>query len=431
MIRNYFRKSKVISSTYWHARTLLLNPLRDLRKKADKLKYESRLQALGLENQKRKTKLPENNKQSGKVFIVINIDTEGPCSISKNTNWEKIEREVTNSLSPEFRNKFLDSNGKPFVLNWFIVDWVGANTSTRGRDIGYHKIFDRYQTFIKQACEHGYKDDVYWHYHHIYPNQLESSNNNWLVFPQYEEILTRLILNRNFFPSCYRAGNTWEDNVVSAWLEQWIPFDFSSRAPYKSSNYDWSKTLSDWNIYHPNENNHQKSGEQTRWMARSLSIENGWFRRAEVESAFLNAAEGHDSYISFFTHDYKAMCDYIAEGLSLIQEVATEYPQVEINHTNALEVFHGLTKNKLSETFRLMVEKDEVKYLVSSNLPLQGRQPWLAARDEKGNYKSLDAISESKLKWVIPFSLLEKENVNSLAIAAATTDGQTDVQHIL
>jgi hypothetical protein len=423
MLPPSLRRNRFLSSIYWRTKSWQ----RARQQEWQRRKQEARLDTLAKLNKERKGRIKQTN--AGRVFVVVNIDTEGPSSSCKNPTWAEVEREVTDSLLPEFRNKFLDSNKKPFVLSWYIVDWVGANTSTRGRDIGYHKIFDRYQPFIEQAKEYGYEDEVYWHYHHIYQDRLESSNNKWFVFPQYEEILTRMILDRHFFPPCYRAGNTWEDNDSSSWLEQWFPFDFSSRSPYKGFNYDWSNAISDWRVYHPNANNYQTSGELSRWIARSLSIENGWFRRAEVESAFLDAAEGRDAYVSFFTHDYRAMCDYIAEGLSIVQEVASEYPQVEIKHANALETFRSLTKCHTKQTFRLTLEKNETAFLLSANLPLQGQQPWLAVCDEKGKYKRLDAQTESPLKWVVPFS--SNENVSALAAAAAATDGQTYVLRIL
>ncbi len=164
------------------------------------------------------------------LYLVVNIDTEGPSSIDKNRDWAAVEAEVRAVLDPGFRAPERWNLARPLVLSWFVVDWVGADHSRRDRALGYHAVFDRYRSWLtSEGRDSG--DELYWHYHHVHPGDVESSNRNWLDFPEYERILSRRLLERGYFPSCYRAGNTWEDAEVSRWLERWIPYDLSNRAP--------------------------------------------------------------------------------------------------------------------------------------------------------------------------------------------------------
>jgi hypothetical protein len=379
---------------------------------------------------------------TGQLFIILNIDTEGPCGWCQNKNWSAVEAEVQAVMDPAFRRRFPDSNGAPPALSWFVVDWVGAKSSARDRDLGYHRIFDRYRPWVDAAQAQGYGDELHWHYHHVLPGNVESSNFDWLDFPQYEDILNRLVLDRGFFPACYRAGHTWEDALASHWLERWIPFDFSNRAPQLGANFDWSRAPRGWQLYHPALDDVQKPGvgraSQRRWMARSLSIENGWFREEEVEAAFHRARCGEDSYVSFFTHDYKAMADYLAEGLERIFAEARRHPQVVVRHGGALAALRALTATPMSPAPPLLQWQHNGDTIhLETDRPLHGPIPWIAARADDGTVHRLDALPTGERQWVLPLDDPppredgEASRWTQLAVAGCDSAGYTFHAEIL
>lgn len=362
----------------------------------------------------------------GRLFVVINVDTEGPCTVRKNKTWEAVEAEVRRVNEPAFRQRFLDAEQRPFVLSWFIVDWVGGISSI-GRDVGFHRIFDRYQRLIDDARSCGYEDRTFWHYHHMRSGHPDRANRDWKDNPLYEEIVNRRVLERAWFPCCYRAGNTWEDTASSLWLERWIPFDFSNRSPQSGVNYSWARAPLEWRVYHPSTTDVQAEGNQKRWLARSLSIENGMFRREEVEAAFLRARTGDDAYVSFFTHDYKDMTGFVSKGLQLIFDVWDDYKDVELRFASATEVLRELTGVVRGEPLRFKLSFEHDRLLITSNRPLQGPVPWVAASLGADDVRRLVPSAEHNHRWT-----LERPTrpLTALAVAGCTEDGQTAVEPV-
>ena len=172
-----------------------------------------------------------------KIFIALNVDTEGPVTDETHSdllnNWKAIDESLKKIFSDSFRQEFSDSSGEPVKFNWFIMDWAGFKTNPVKRDFGYHKIFDHYVENFGSSIKK-FNDGIYWHYHHPPKSGIGNEwNPNWKQNREYENILCRAVIERNFFPAIFRAGGTIENNDASNWLEKWIPFDYSSRAKAK------------------------------------------------------------------------------------------------------------------------------------------------------------------------------------------------------
>ena len=65
-----------------------------------------------------------------------------------NDSWEKIDEMLEHIMSSEFREEFTDSYGNGWVFNWHILDHVGFENNPRRRDLGYHNIFDHYDSVL-------------------------------------------------------------------------------------------------------------------------------------------------------------------------------------------------------------------------------------------------------------------------------------------
>lgn len=379
---------------------------------------------------------PRPGGPSGRVLVIGCVDTEGPNGYAESGTWAAVEEQVDHAVSPAFRSAQCDSAGLPLALSWFVVDWMGAVGGTRGLDIGPHRVLDRYEPRVRDARAAGYADELHWHYHHVLPEGIDRWNREWTRFPQYDEILSRRLLDRGLWPSAYRAGNTWEDDDCSAWLERFLPFDLSNRAPYRDLHYDWSRAPSDWSVYHPDPRDYQRSGSQTRLMARSLGVEEGAFSTDDVEQAFLAAAGGRDSYVSYYLHDYRPMTQQIALAIDVIRRVGARFPGVEWCHRGAAAALRELAGRAGSPPLELKGgvhraggrtagregDVPDLAVEVESSHSIHG-EPWLAFKRD-GRYSRRDMQRIAPLRWR---ATLEAAGLEAVAVAACDPAGQAAV----
>lgn len=359
----------------------------------------------------------------GRVFVVICVDAEGPNLLGESHDWNAVEAEVRAFSEPSFRSSLADSRGHPFSVDWFVVDWLGPGPNQRGLAVGCHGILDRYTPLVEAARGRGYADAIHWHYHHVPEGRIDGMNRDWLNSPRYEEILSRRLLERSLFHTVYRAGNTWEDDACSNWLERFIPFDLSNRGPHKNVHYDWSRAPRNWTLYHPDSLDVQRPGRQQRLMGRSLDVEKNTFRPEEVEQAFLDAAEGRDSYVSFYMHDFNCMRRLTAQGIATVRAVAADYTEVEWSFLDALELFRKFGKLDASAPFKLDRALSDGELTVSSNKPVFG-EPWLALK-HAGRFVRQDMrrITQTTFRAKLPSA----PSPELIAVAAADLAGQTSV----
>jgi len=143
--------------------------------------------------------------------------------ITLNSNWEEIGEMLNNIQSKEFRNKLVDSVGKGWRYNWFCLDHVNMNgENPRKRDLGHHKVYDFYS---KKSLEKNNQEDfISWHYHPLpYTQNYHNSGVAYLNSSNIWEILSKKIIERNWFPSTYRPGFHTIRPDSNWFLEQWIP----------------------------------------------------------------------------------------------------------------------------------------------------------------------------------------------------------------
>ena len=144
------------------------------------------------------------------------------------------------------------------------MDHVGFNYNPRKRAIGYHEIYKYYDSKIKEYSLK--RDRIYWHYHPMsFSHHAHRMGYNYSYSGNlHNEILSRRIIDKNWFPVANRPGGHIETYDINAWLEQWIPFDLanqstlenttaSNNAPSKSMlidrHGDWRGGFPDWIIF--------------------------------------------------------------------------------------------------------------------------------------------------------------------------------------
>lgn len=331
----------------------------------------------------------------GHVFVVICMDIEGPNNYSKNNTWSKIMIDF-NKLSKIYPH---------IKLSLFIADWI-AGADHGYTSLGHHTIFDRYSRFTK---------NLYWHYHH--PSYVVNKPIVDWNDKHYENIINKKIIDRNYFPSLFRAGYTFEGPKAKKWLNKWIPFDFSSRAPYTF----WENYYNQYSPWGP-----IKLGRRT--IFRSLDAENlDWANIHEVDKAFSIANLGEDVILSFFTHDYKDFIKHINYIDLMINLTAKKYPTIQFYYMDALTAIRKVLKiNKLPPLSIQINKKNKYRFIIRTNRSIYQRYPYIAIK-QNSRYTHKEGLKRiNNTTW----ELLLKNKFEKLGVAVSDKSGYTKIKVI-
>ncbi len=317
-----------------------------------------------------------------------------------NDTWDKIDLMLERVSTPQFRNSILDSWGGAWVFNWHCVDHVGFEYNPRRRDMGYHNIFDHYKQFL--AEKNGIKDSIHWHFHPISTyRDAHRCATSFINSPELYQILTRRVIERNWFPTVFRAGFQTERPDSHWFLEQWIPFDISNMALDDPTEYDrtidfrkgrsgdWRRAPSDWSVYKPSHDDYQVSGECRRSIGRALNVLNriANIDQAEMDKAFNRANSGLPTLVGIASHDFRDLEVEVNFLRGLILESAKRYPDVCFRFCDGVEAFRqtlwpqGIPSEKLD--FEILFHPGSIDDVPNIEVRLKsgqvfGPQPFLA-----------------------------------------------------
>ncbi|HWH05880.1 MAG TPA: hypothetical protein VNT23_05525, partial [Gaiellaceae bacterium] len=103
------------------------------------------------------------------LLVVHAVDTEGPLGGDARRladgspeffdRWEDIEASLAELTAGSFREEHADSFGRPYVFDWFILDFTGFRTNPKERVPAYHDTYDHLVALPTEL------DAIDWHYH--------------------------------------------------------------------------------------------------------------------------------------------------------------------------------------------------------------------------------------------------------------------------
>ncbi len=317
-----------------------------------------------------------------------------------NDSWEKIDVMLQKIFSTSFRNALLDSWGQGWVFNWHCLDHVGFEYNPRRRDMGYHNIFDHYRQFL--STQSNCRDAIHWHFHPISTyRDAHRCGTSFMNSPELFQILTRRILERNWFPTVFRAGFQAERPDSHWFLEQWIPFDISNMAIDDPSEFDrtidfrngrsgdWRLAPADWSVYNPSHDNYQVPGECRRSIGRALNVLNrvASIDQNEMDKAFARADQNLPTLVGIASHDFRDLSTEVDYLRSLISKSAKSFPEVRYRYCEGVDGFrntiwpHGISEEKLD--FELLFNSESTYDVPNLEIRLRsgkvfGPQPFLA-----------------------------------------------------
>lgn len=366
-----------------------------------------------------------------------------PHLLAYNDTWDKVDAILSRIMSPEFRNKVCDSAGGGWVYNWFCVDHVGYRDNPRRRDMGYHNVFDYYWAMIREM--ESPQDGLHFHFHpHNFRREAHRCATHWWAnSDSLHQILSRRVIDRKWFPAAHRAGF----HVIrpdSHWfLEQFIPFDFSSQAAIATTEDqaqagimggrfgDWRRAPANWQPYHPDHDDYQIHGACRRWNTRCLNVGTRFKLLAEsdVRQAFLEAREGKPVVLAFTDHDFRDMRPDVDDVRTMLSKISAEFPDVPFLYSEALEAMRKalglLTEHPCELDVSIRAVGDSTHVLeVYSETQTFGPQPWLALKTRAGTYHHDNFDIEIPFhRWRYVFDV-ETYPLNALsAIGVAANNG--------
>jgi hypothetical protein len=361
-----------------------------------------------------------------------------------NEDWVQTKNMLQKVTSAEFTNKLLDSNGEGWKFNWFCLDHVGfSGENPRRRDIGDHKIFDFYQKFMTGNKSLG---SIQWHYHPLpITGHFHNGGTTYLNSGNVSEILAKKIIDRKWFPSCFRPGFHTERPDSNWFLEQWIPFDFANQSTSSGAidqpdlnggRYgNWDRATKSWVPYHPDHDDYQKVGNMRRWISRCLNMHARLreITQQDVTEAFQEAANGDNVLLSFTNHDFRNMKPEIEKIQQYIHSAGLKYPSIKFSFEEAADGFRkcvGLEKKGpgLSAKF-VKLREGKWRFEVRADGDIFGPQPFLAIKTKNGDYfwENFDFIEHSHWSFTFDEQHVPIDLVQKVGIASNSPSGVSQV----
>lgn len=325
------------------------------------------------------------------------------------------------------------------------MDHLGFQENPRHKDIGYGNIFNFYKSKLKETNSD--KDEINWHFHplSLKRNPLNSATSYLNNYDILLYIISRRIIDNEWFPVVNRPGFHVERPDSHLFLESWIPFDFANQRidgiqdqpELRFGRFaDWQRSPFTWRGYNPDHDDYQKIGNCKRKIYRILNI--GTRHRALTEShfheAFAEAMEFGSSVIAFADHDYRSLLPDVEEARRMLSKTKINYPEIKIKfsgaeqsviESNNYDKFENVELSINLETNRLHVEvlKGEIF----------GPQPFLAIKTKQGEYfhDNLDVINPSTT-WSYHFDqeTIDLDSVSTIGVGTAGKYGKFSVKLI-
>ncbi len=359
-------------------------------------------------------------------------------------SWAKINQMIKDISSPEIRSRVKDSYGRNWVCSWFCLDLVGFKNNPRKKDLGFHKVFDKYSKLKTKFNLHN--DELQFHFHPmtIYKDAHRFAT-SFVNSPDLYPSLARKIIERNFFPNVFRPGFHAERPDSNWFLEQWIPFDLGNQSTKKNNEKskllnlnngrlgDWRGAPDDWSIYNPSHDDWRRKGNCRRYIGRCLNMNarHSNLTIDEISLAFKKAKKGEKVLLAFTNHDFRDMRPDIIKTQNMLLEVSKKYNNVKFKYSNATQAFRNviwnekdLNNNSLKLNIKLKKEKKVLRLLIKEkNGKIFGPQPFLAIKTKSGRFihDNLDfGINNNTLRsWSYTFdnNTIQRKDLKKIGIA--------------
>lgn len=367
-----------------------------------------------------------------------------PERLAYNSDWGMVDNMLDDMMSRQWRGQFIDDFGNPYSFTWFILDFVGFSLNTRRRELGYHALFDHYRNKIEE--HDSTMDELQWHFHPVsFSGEIHKTSNSFTYTNEHYQVLSRRIIDRQWFPCAYRPGAHCERPDINLFLEQWIPFDPANQGVNSEKLKqldmqkdvgagrfgDWSRATEEWEIYHPDFYDYQKKGNMRRHIARCLNL-NSRLRaidKDEVVQAFKRADSGKKTLMAYANHDEREMREDIANLYQLIRKVQKEFPEVKIKNSTVTRAFREVLGLREESPILFDVSFRGNLIDIYTDKECFGCQPYFCFKTMAGEYihDNLDYHGGTHWSYTFDGETVPMNNVEKIGFAANDSYGNSSV----
>ena len=334
---------------------------------------------------------------AGGMYVVVAVDAEDTYNPSR--------MYYLGMTSSTWRNSMKDSFGKPVAITWYASITTGTCDPPPNQN---KNCLREYDTILKYAdALKMYKDSLEWHYHHCNGEEADigrcgqefSFNNLNKWKPEY--VLNRMLIDRNFFPSSYRAGWEWEDTALSNFLEGVVFSDYSNDL----HSGVWQEAPHEWTWYHPSSTDFKKRGDMSRYIHDCVptyipSFNEAWriINENDVVNAFKRAAAGEDTIFCWWIHSWDPKWDIKFKTMQeLLVQKSKEYG-VKFIYANGREAMRQLINFDDNTPPTFTISRSGNNLMISSSEELFNGKPYGAIKLANGSYIRVQLAQTSSIK---------------------------------
>ena len=368
--------------------------------------------------------LPPTRTAAAAVFIVFAIDTEpsriNPWIYRQEPDISCLKKSGDGSrvapvMDGRWRSRYTDAAGGHPKITWFVMT---HEAFLHAPESSACVVYDAMMTYRDEISEYG--DELAWHYHHAYwidPDGDGTSSWNQLTtfdgrpythgtdVAMAEGMLNRLLVDCGFFPTAFRSGWIWEDNALSLWLDDIIPFDFSAspqnrgkkgRPEPARNQFDWTTAPTTYAGYHPDERNYQSVGSMRRWIFRTIAPNT----RREWQRILRAAQTGDHQVLCYTAHSYENLRRDIDDFLPALLLLADSMG-IPVTFATATQAGAAIGSYDQVPKPELSLFSDHGGVAIRSNVQIFQPVPYCVMQDSSGLYTRLHPLFSTPGRWRI------------------------------
>jgi len=360
-------------------------------------------------------------------------------------DWTALEAMLDRTMDPAFRRALPDRRGEGWISTWFCLDHVGYEHNPRRRDLGHHRVWDRYAARL--AAAPGCRDALQFHYHPFPWNRMaHSCATSYLHSPHLVGILGRKLLERSWFPSVYRPGFHTIRPDSHWFLEQWFPFDYSNQSTDEETDQpdladgrfgDWRRAPRTWRGYRPDARDWQREGGCRRTTFRCLNLESRLrsLRPHHVDEAFREARETGRAVLAFTSHDFRDLGREMDALRAMLGDAARRHPDVDFEYADALSAARDVASGGAASACGLAISLEQVdgadRLEVSTMSETFGPQPFLALETDSGEvlHDNFDFGREpTSWRYALDWQTVPRDRIRRIGVAATSPTGVVEIE---
>lgn len=374
---------------------------------------------------------PHQSEEAARTFSSHNL--------SYLRNWAQVDEVLEDFFSENFRDRFIDDFGQPWITSWFVMDHENYQPNPRKKAIGRGVIHRHYQEFIDRFSN--VRDEIQYHFHpsSVSENPVGAATNYSNSLQRINTDLAMRLITFDWFPSTFRPGFHSIRPDSHLWIEQWFPFDFSnqsyetreSQPDFSGGRFgDWRRAPRTWRGYRPSLSDYQKPGSLERTIFRCLNVGTRVreLRTDHLHQAFTEASDHGSAVLAFTDHDFRDIRKDVSSVVTKAREVQRNFPTVRLRFATASDAARQhLGKSEVEPQLELSLDGSFLVVEVNRS-ELHSHQPFLAIETRDGAYlhDNLDQGNQDNIftytfdPQTIPLNL-----VKNVGVAVVGKNGKT------